>query len=100
MLNFIINFVNNVLNNDHHHDSMNFFAVIIDFRRFLIDVEKTYNRKHRRKNDLCLYCGENDHLFKNCSHKLKNQLRVINFVVFSSSITFILFLKIFDSKNI
>ena len=100
MLNFIISFVNNVLNNNYHHDSMNFFVVIIDFQRFLIDIEKIYNRKHRRMNDLYLYYNKNDHLFKNCLHKLKNQLRVINFVIFSSSIIFILFLKIFDSKNV
>ena len=100
MLNFIINFVNNVSNNDHHHDSMNFFVVIIDFRHFLINVEKVYNQKHWRKNDLYLYYDENDHLFKNCSHKFKNQLRIINFVVFSLSIIFILFSKIFDSKNV
>ena len=99
-LSFTINFVNNVSNNDHHHDLMNFSVIIIDFRRFLIDVEKIYNRKYRRKNDLYLYCDENDYLFKNCSHKFKNQLRVINFVAFSSSITFILFSKIFNSKNI
>ena len=100
MLNFIINFVNNISNNDHHHNLMNFFVVIIDFRHFLIDVEKTHNRKHRRKNDLCLYCDENNYLFKNYSHKLKNQLRVINFVVFLSSIIFTLFSKIFNSKNV
>ena len=100
MLNFIINFVNNVSNNDHHYDLMNFFVVIIDFQRFLIDVEKIHNRKHQRKNDLCLYCDENNHLFKNCLHKLKSQLRVINFIVFLSSITFTLFLKIFDLKNV
>ena len=99
-LNFIINLVNNVSNNDYHHDSINFFVIIIDFRRSLIDVEKIHNREHRRKNDLCLYCDENDHLFKNCSHKLKSQLRVINFVVFSSSTIFISFSKIFDSKNV
>ena len=100
MLNFIISFANNVSNNDHHHNSMNFFVIIIDFRRFLIDVEKTHNRKHRRKNDLYLYCNENDYLLKNCLHKFKNQLRVINFVVFSSSIIFILFSKIFNLKNV
>ena len=100
MLNFIINFVNSVLNNDYHHNSMNLFVIIIDFQRFLIDIEKIHNRKHWRKNDLCLYYDENDHLFKNCSHKLKSQLRVINFVVFLSSIIFILFSKIFDSKNV
>ena len=98
-LSFTISFANNVLNNDHHHDSMNFFVIIIDFRRSLIDVEKVHNQKHRRKNDLCLYCDENDHLFKNCSHKFKSQLRVINFVVLLSSIISISFSKIFDSKN-
>ena len=71
-LNFTISLANNVSSNDHHHDSMNFFVVIISSRRSLTDVEKTHNRKHRRKNDLCLYCDENDHLFKNCSHKLKS----------------------------
>ena len=99
-LNFTINLVNNVSNNDHHHDLMNLFIVIIDFQRSLIDVEKIHNRKHRRKNDLYLYCNENDHLFKNCSHKLKSQLRVINFVVFLLSTTFTLFSKIFDSENV
>ena len=99
-LSFTVNFVNNVLNNDHHHDSMNFFVVIIDFRRFLIDVEKTHNWKHWWKNDLYLYCDENNYLFKNCSHKFKSQLRVINFIVLLSSIIFILFSKIFDSKNV
>ena len=99
-LNFTISSASSVSSNDHHHDSMNLFVVIIDFRRFLIDVEKAYNRKHRRKNDLCLYCGENDHLLRNCSHKLKSQLRVINFIVSSSLITFISLSKIFDSKNI
>ena len=100
ILSFTINFVNNVLNNDYYHNSMNFFVIIIDFQRFLIDVEKIHNRKHRRKNDLCLYCDENDYLFKNCFYKLKSQLRVINFVAFSSSIIFTLFSKIFDSKNV
>ena len=99
-LNFIINFVKNILSHDYHHNSMNLFVVIIDFQHFLIDVEKTHNRKHRQKNDLYLYYDENDYLFKNYSHKFKNQLRVINFIVFSSSIIFILFLKIFDSKNV
>ena len=99
-LNFTINFVNSVSNNDHHHDSMNFFVVIIDFRYSLIDVEKTYNREHRRKNDLYLYYDENDHLLKNCFHKFKSQLRAISFVVFSSSITFTSFSKIFDLKNV
>ena len=100
MLSFTVSPANSVSNNDHYYDSMNFFVVIIDFRHFLIDVEKIHNRKHRRKNDLCLYCDENDHLFKNCSHKFKSQLRVINFVVSSSSIIFISFSKIFDSKNV
>ena len=100
MLSFTINFVNNVSNNDYYYNSMNFFVIIINFRRFLINVEKTHNRKHRRKNDLCLYYDKNDYLFKNCSHKFKSQLRIINFVVFSSSITFTLLSKIFDSKNV
>ena len=99
-LNFTINLANNVSSNDHHHDSMNFFVVIIDFRRLLTDAEKIHNQEHRRKNDLCLYCDEDDHLFKNCSHKLKSQLRAISFVVLSSSIIFISFSKIFDSKNV
>ena len=72
MLNFTINFINNVSNNDYHYDSINFFVIIIDFQHFLIDVEKIHNRKHRRKNDLYLYYDENNYLFKNCLHKLKN----------------------------
>ena len=99
-LSFTVSFANNISNDDHHHDSMNFFAVIIDFRRSLIDVEKTHNREHRQKNDLCLYCGEDDHLFKNCSHKLKSQLRAISFVAFSSSVISISFSKTFDSENV
>ena len=99
-LNFTVSFVNSVSNNNHHHDSMNFFIVIIDSQRLLIDVEKIHNREHRRKNDLCLYYDENDHLLRNCLHKFKSQLRVISFIVSSSSIIFISLSKIFDSKNV
>ena len=46
-LSFTASLANNILNNDYH-SSINLFVVIIDSRRFLIDIEKIYNREHKR----------------------------------------------------
>ena len=53
--------------------------------RFFIETEKIANRKHRRENNLCLYCASSNHHVDDCLKARKVSLRVISIAFISAS---------------